>query len=178
MRIRIPTGISPQEAVTMQQRLAPLISETSELPKKITTLVGCDATYLSGTTLAAAVLMDYENLQALKVKTVKEPTRFPYISGLLAFREAPAVLRAIRALRATSYICMVDAHGLAHPRRFGLACFVGLALDLPTIGVAKDLLYGSVKENHILDEQGYLIAERMLLPGSGKTIYVWGIRYP
>lgn len=156
----------------MQQRLAPLISETSELPKKITTLIGCDATYLSGTTLAAAVLTDYENLQALKVKTVKEPTRFPYIPGLLAFREAPAVLRAIRALRATSYICMVDAHGLAHPRRFGLACFVGLALDRPTIGVAKNLLYGSVKGNRILDEDGYPIAESMLLPGNGKTIYV------
>ena len=61
----------------MQKRLASLISETSELPKTITALVGCDATYLSGTTLAAAVLTDYKNLRALKVKTVKEPTRFP-----------------------------------------------------------------------------------------------------
>jgi deoxyribonuclease V len=172
MRIRIPTGISPQEAVTMQKRLAPLISETSELPTKITALVGCDATYVSGTTLAAAVLADYESLRAVKVRTVKEPTRFPYIPGLLAFREAPGVLRAIRALRATSYVCMVDAHGVAHPRRFGLACFVGLALDRPTIGVAKGLLYGSVKGNYVLDEHGYPIAESMALPGSGKTIYV------
>jgi len=172
MRIRIRTGISPQEAVTIQQRLAPLISETSELPQKLTALVGCDATYLNGMALAAAVLTDYENRRTLKVRTVKEPTRFPYIPGLLAFREAPAVLRAIRALKASSYICMVDAHGLAHPRRFGLACFVGLALDRPTIGVAKSLLYGSVKGNHVLDEYGYQIAESMLLPGSGKTIYV------
>jgi deoxyribonuclease V len=172
MRIRIPPEISPQEAITLQQRLAPLISQTSELPTEITALVGCDATYLSGTTLAAAVLTNYDDLRALKVKTVQEPTMFPYIPGLLAFREAPAVLRAIRALRATSYICMVDAHGIAHPRRFGLACFVGLALDRPTIGVAKSLLYGSVKGNHVLDEHGYPIAESMLLPESGKTIYV------
>ena len=172
MRIRIPAEISPQDAVTMQKRLASLISETSELPKTITALVGCDATYLSGTTLAAAVLTDYKNLRALKVKTVKEPTRFPYIPGLLAFREGPGVLRAIRALRATSYICMVDAHGLAHPRRFGLACSVGLALDRPTIGVAKSLLYGWVKGSHVLDEHGYPIAESVVLPGSGKTIYV------
>jgi len=172
MRIRIPTGISLQEAVIMQKRLAPLISETSELPTKITALVGCDATYLRGTTLAAAVLVDYENLRAVKVKTVMEPTRFPYVPGLLAFREAPGVLRAIRALRATSYICMVDAHGLAHPRRFGLACFVGLALGRPTIGVAKSLLYGSVKGNHVLDEHGWQIAECIVLPGSGKAIYV------
>ncbi|HMK82273.1 MAG TPA: endonuclease V [Candidatus Bathyarchaeia archaeon] len=172
MRIRIPAGISAQEAVTMQQRLAPLISEISELPTKITALVGCDATYLRGTTLAAAVLVDYENLQAMKVKTVKKPTRFPYIPGLLAFREAPAVLHAIRALRGTSYICMVDAHGLAHPRRFGLACFVGLALGRPTIGVAKSLLCGSVKGNHVLDEHDYPIAECITLPESGRTIYV------
>ena len=173
MRIRIPTGISPQEAVTMQQRLAPLVSETSDLPTKITALVGCDATYLNGTTLAAAVLVDYENLRAMKVKTVKEPTRFPYVPGLLAFREAPAALHAIRALRATiAYVCLVDAHGLAHPRRFGLACFVGLALGRPTIGVAKTLLYGLVKGTHVLDEHGYPVAECMVLPGSGKTIYV------
>ncbi len=172
MRIRIPTEISPQQAVRMQQRLAPLISETSELPAKITSLVGCDATYVSGTTVAAAVLTEYANLRALKVKTIKEHTRFPYIPGLLAFREAPAVLRAIRPLRAASYICMVDAHGLAHPRRFGLACFIGLALDRPTIGVAKSLLYGWVKGNHVLDEHGYPIAESMVLPESGKTIYV------
>ena len=172
MRIRIPNEISPQQAVRMQQRLAPLVSETSELPAKITSVVGCDATYVSGTTVAAAVLTDYEDLRALKVKTVKEHIRFPYIPGLLAFREAPAVLRAIRALRVNSYICMVDAHGLAHPRRFGLACFIGLSLDRPTIGVAKNLLYGWVKGNHVLDEHGYPIAESILLPGSGKTIYV------
>jgi deoxyribonuclease V len=172
MRIRIPTEISPQQAVRMQQRLAPLVSETSELPAKITSLVGCDATYLSGTTVAAAVLTDYANLRALKVKIVKEHTRFPYIPGLLAFREAPAVLRAIRALRANSYICMVDAHGLAHPRRFGLACFIGLALDRPTVGVAKSLLYGWVEGTHVLDEHGCPIAESLVLPESGKTIYV------
>ena len=134
--------------------------------------MGCDATYFGETTLAAATLVDYEGLKLLRVKSIKARTRFPYIPGLLAFREAPAVLRAIRALKAKSYVCLVDAHGLAHPRRFGLACFVGLALDLPTIGVAKSLLYGSVSGNEVLDKDGYKIAEIVSLPGGGKTIYV------
>lgn len=139
---------------------------------KLTHLVGCDATYLREKTLAAATFVDYESLSLLKVKSVQERTRFPYVPGLLAFREAPAVLRAIRALRARSYVCLVDAHGLAHPRKFGLACFVGVALDRPTIGVAKRLLYGWVRGNQVVDTQDYPIAELLTLPESGKTIYV------
>lgn len=135
-------------------------------------MVGCDATYFRGTTLAAATLVDSVNLKLLKLKSVRERTRFPYIPGLLAFREAPAVLRAIRALRTQSYVCLVDAHGLAHPRKFGLACFVGVALDRPTIGVAKSLLYGRVRGSEVLDRDGYPIAEIIPLPESGKTIYV------
>ena len=82
------------------------------------------------------------------------------------------MLRAIRALGARSYVCLVDAHGLAHPRRFGLACFVGVALGRPTIGVAKSLLYGQVEGNQVVDKEGRQIAEVVPLPESRKTIYV------
>jgi deoxyribonuclease V len=172
LRIRIPSRISPREAMALQKKLSPLVKETSELPSKITCLVGCDATYFRGMTLAAASLVDYEKLELLRIKTAEEQTRFPYIPGLLAFREAPSVLRAIRSLRAQSYVCLVDAHGLAHPRRFGLACFVGVALDRPTIGVAKSLLYGSVRDDHVFDKDGRQIAEIVQLPASRKAIYV------
>lgn len=158
--------------MALQRRLSLLVDERSELPPKIVSLVGCDATYFQGTTIAAATLVDYERLGCLRIKTVKERTRFPYIPGLLAFREAPSVLRAIRSLRAQSYVCLVDAHGLAHPRRFGLACFVGLALDRPTIGVAKSLLYGRVQGDQVFDKEGRQIAQILSLPGSSKVIYV------
>jgi deoxyribonuclease V len=148
------------------------VDETSELPANLLSLVGCDASYIHGTTVAGAVSVDYDNLSVRRVKVVTEKTTFPYIPGFLAFREASAVLRAVRALRLVSFVCLVDGHGVAHPRKFGLACFVGLALDQPTIGVAKGLLYGSVKGNHVVDLEGRTIAELMTLPGSGKTIYV------
>jgi deoxyribonuclease V len=172
MPIKIPTKITPQEAIRLQQRLAPLVKETDELPRNLSSLVGCDATYIHGTTVAAAVSVDYENLTVERVRAIEGRTTFPYIPGLLAFREGSAVLRAIHALRPRSYVCMVDGHGLAHPRRFGLACFVGLALDQPTIGVAKGLLYGSVRGNRVVDGEGRPIAELITLPDSERTIYV------
>ncbi len=158
--------------MALQKKLSPLIQETSELPSKIKYLVGCDASYFQGTTFAAGSLVDYDRLTGLKTRSAKERTRFPYIAGLLAFREGPAVVRAIRLLRARSYVCLVDAHGLAHPRRFGLACFVGLALDRPTIGVAKSLLCGQVRDNQVLDDNGRQIAEIVPLPEERKVIYV------
>jgi deoxyribonuclease V len=172
LTIRLPRRITPRKAVALQQKWAPLVSEKSELPSKIENLVGCDATYFHKMTVAAATMVNAESPHLLRVKTVTERTAFPYVPGLLAFREAPSVLRAIRALRADSYVCLVDAHGLAHPRRFGLACFVGVVLDRPTIGVAKSLLYGSVKGRRLLDKEGRQIGELVVLPGDGKTIYV------
>jgi deoxyribonuclease V len=158
--------------MTLQEKWAPLVSEKSELPSNLKTLVGCDATYFHEMTIAGATTVDAESLCVLKVKVVSDETRFPYVPGLLAFREAPSVLRAIGALKADSYVCLVDAHGLAHPRRFGLACFVGVALDRPTIGVAKSLLYGSVRGSRVFDKDDYPLAELVTLPADGKTIYV------
>jgi len=172
MRVRIPAQITPQEAAALQRRFAPLVKETSEFSKSVSTIVGCDATYILGMTIATAVSVDYNTLSIRHIKTIKEETTFPYIPGLLGFREGPAVLRAIRTLKPTSYVCMVDGHGLAHPRRFGLACLVGLALDRPTIGVAKNLLYGSVKGGRVVDGDGRTLAELITLPGGRKTIYV------
>ncbi len=172
MKLKVPDSISVKEAIELQERLAPHVSEESDLPAKISNLVGCDATYFRGITSAAATLVDYEKLNLLKTNAVEESTRFPYIPGLLAFREAPSVLRAIRGLKTRSYVCLVDAHGVAHPRRFGLACFVGLALDKPTIGVAKSLLYGRIKKDTVVDRDGSPIAATLKLPESAKTIYV------
>lgn len=172
MKIKIPTNITPQEAIKLQKKLASLVTEDSEPSTNINNLLGCDATYIQGKTLAAASLVEYETLQPLRINTIEERTRFPYVPGLLAFREAPALLRAIRALKAKAYVCLVDAHGRAHPRKFGLACHVGLALNHPTIGVAKNILYGRVKGDRVLDRDDHPLAAILKLPNSEKTIYV------
>ena len=172
MKLKIPDTISPRAAIRLQNKLAPLVSEETRLSPKITNLVGCDAAYRGKSIIAAATLVDYEKLKLHSMHTVEEAIPFPYIPGLLAFREAPSLLHAIRGLNSTSYVCLVDAHGIAHPRRFGLACFVGLALDKPTIGVAKSLLYGWVKEDLVVDNDERPLAAILRLPERKKTIYV------
>ena len=95
------------------------------------------------TTRAAAVLLDAVTLQLLESQVVRMPTRMPYIPGLLSFRELPALLEALSRLSVTPDLCFIDGHGIAHPRRLGIAAHFGVATDLPTIGVAKKVLVGT-----------------------------------
>lgn len=95
---------------------------------------------------AAAVALHWRSLERLAVAVVEQPPTFPYIPGLLALREAPAVLAALSKLNLTPDLLMVDGQGIAHPRRCGIATYLGVTLNLPTIGVAKSRLVGTHAE--------------------------------
>jgi deoxyribonuclease V len=94
------------------------------------------------TTRAAFVVLSFPGLQLQEQAVVRRPTRFPYVPGYLSFRELPAVLDALDRLSTRPDLLLCDAQGLAHPRRFGLACHLGVLTDLPSIGVAKSRLIG------------------------------------
>jgi deoxyribonuclease V len=108
-------------------------------------VAGVDAAYerAHGRTRAAAAVLELADLAPVEVCTVEHRTRFPYVPGYLAFRELPSLVAALARLRAQPDVVLCDAHGLAHPRRFGLACHLGVVLDIPTIGVAKSRLVGT-----------------------------------
>lgn len=139
--------VTPKQAIAIQKRLAALV-RTPPLKASIRWIAGADAAFPKDgkTCVAAVVLWDLENQVVLEEHVAARKLIFPYIPGLLSFREAPAVLAALRKLSRAPDIVMLDGQGLAHPRRFGLACHIGVICDLATIGCAKSRLTGSFKE--------------------------------
>jgi deoxyribonuclease V len=150
--VRIPRAphawnLSPAAAIEVQRRLAGRV-RTRGPRRRIRIIAGVDCAFSTdgARCLAAAVAWCARTRSLLESRVVSRPLRFPYVPGLLSFREAPAVLAALRALTAEPDLLMVDGHGLAHPRRFGIACHLGVLCDLPTIGVAKSRLCGEHAE--------------------------------
>lgn len=92
---------------------------------------------------AAVVVLDFPSLALREQAVAHRPTRFPYVPGYLSFRETPVVLAALKKLRVTPDLLLCDGQGLAHPRRFGIACHLGVLTDIPSIGVAKSRLIGT-----------------------------------
>ena len=141
--VRHRWDISPKAAVALQLRLAGEV-RVEPLAGEIAAVAGTDCAFLDGgrRIVAAAVLCHATTMDVLTSRHVIRQCRFPYVPGLLSFREAPAVIAAVRALPRGPDLLICDGQGLAHPRRLGLASHVGLWLDLPTIGVAKSRLCG------------------------------------
>lgn len=135
--------VTPGEAVAIQERLrGAVVAEDDFNP--VQHVAGIDIGFLerNSITRAAAVVLSFPDLQLKEQVVVHRPTTFPYVPGLLSFREAPAALEALAQLTIRPDLLLCDGHGLAHPRRLGLACHIGLLSDIPSVGVAKTRLVG------------------------------------
>jgi deoxyribonuclease V len=136
--------LSVDEAKTLQARLAGMVERSEQLSTTIGRVAGADVAYKArGKRLYAAVVtLDFQTLSILETATHEDSVSFPYISGLFSFREIPPLVRALTKLTLAPDLLICDGHGLAHPRRFGLACHLGVLFDIPTIGCAKSCLVG------------------------------------
>jgi len=132
-----------QEAVALQKRLSDQVIDQDRFGR-INCVAGVDVGFVNNGSKAraAVVVLEYPGLQVLDQAMAECPVTFPYRPGLLSFREIPVVLEAFKKLGAIPDLILCDGQGIAHPRRFGLACHLGVLLDIPTIGVAKSRLTG------------------------------------
>ncbi len=144
---------SEAEAIKLQQELALLI-ECENRFGNISLIAGVDVAYIknSDDLIAAVVVLDASTLEVVEQVVVEDKATFPYIPGLFSFRELPSLLKAFAKLENTPDLVVCDGQGIAHPRRFGLACHLGLVLDVPTIGCGKSRLLGEFED--VADERG------------------------
>jgi len=139
--------VTPEEAVRIQEDLRRLVTLRDEFgPIRIVAGLDVSLTRSEGTATGGIVALNFPDLELIETATTTQPIEFPYIPGLLSFRETPVLLAAFDLLAAEPDLLMVDGHGFAHPRRFGIACHIGLLLDIPTVGCAKSRLIGQYEE--------------------------------
>jgi deoxyribonuclease V len=136
-------SVTPKEAIAIQRKLAARIWLESEL-KDIETIAGVDVGYneTREQAVAAIVVMRFPELEIIETVTASSKIKFPYVPGLLTFREGPVILVAIKKLKSVPDVFLFDGQGIAHPRQMGIAAHLGILLDQPTIGCAKSWLYG------------------------------------
>ena len=137
--------VTPEEAVALQQQLRRQVVLQADLGR-VERVAGVDVSFRGDRARAAVVILSFPQLAVVERALAEVPVTFPYIPGLLSFREGPAVLAAFEKLTLWPDLVIFDGQGLAHPRRLGLACHLGLFLDLPSIGCAKSRLCGSYRE--------------------------------
>jgi deoxyribonuclease V len=138
--------VRPSEAISIQRELASKIC-VKETPDNIHLIAGVDvAIQRKAEGTASVVVLNYPELQIVDHSSVRGVVDFPYVPGLLSFREIPLLIKAFECLKINPDLVLVDGQGFAHPRRFGLASHLGLLLDIPTIGCAKSRLCGTHQE--------------------------------
>jgi deoxyribonuclease V len=175
--------VSLAEAPQLQRALAQQVRVDVPLPLASCRLVaGADVSYnrFSPIFYAAVVVLRLADGQIVEVQKARREGHFPYVPGLLSFREAPVLLEAFAQVQSAVDVVMVDGQGIAHPRRLGIAAHLGLWLQVPTLGCAKSLLYGRCSEPGpkvgdtapIEDEQGNVLGVALRTKKGVKPVYV------
>ena len=178
--MRARWDVTPQEAVRLQQAWRERV-ETQDRYGPLQYVAGADMAFDPETNIAFAGVIVYRlpELEEVERRMARRKLRFPYVPGLLSFREGPVLLAAFARLRVSPNVILIDGHGVAHPRRFGIACHLGLLLDCPTIGCAKSILVGEAVEPGAqagsvapLVDKGETVGMALRTRGQVRPIYV------
>lgn len=157
------------KTIKLQESLSKKVIQKDYL-LDMTTIGGTDVSYKNGIARASGVILKNKTLELLEYKILQSQVTTPYISGLLMLRESGPILSVLKLLEGDFDLLLVDGNGRLHPRRCGLACYLGIILDKPVIGVAKSLLCGREEDdNVILDRE---ILGKIIEKKKGKKIFV------
>lgn len=172
--------VTTQEAKEIQYRLKNMIEPVWD-GRPIRTVAGADVGFPDrDTVLAAVVVLTWPGLQVIESNVKAQRCTFPYVPGLLAFREVPGLLSVLGGIEAKPDVLFCDAQGIAHQRRMGLATHVGILLDMPVVGCAKSVLYGRFEEpsdergsySHMFDDSGQVIGAAVRTRRAVRPVYV------
>lgn len=172
--------LNAEQALALQQQLAGRV-ERGDRFNQIKSVAGVDVAYeeQSERLVAAVVVLDAQSLQVIEQVSAEDVNRFPYIPGLFSFRELPSIAKALSQLQCKPDLIVCDGQGIAHPRRFGLACHVGVLFDVPSIGCGKTRLRGTHatpgdKRGDYADlvDEGEIIGRVLRTQNEVKPVYV------
>jgi deoxyribonuclease V len=159
--------------IKFQEQLAKKIVMKDDFDKEIEYVCGVDVSYKKDIAYCSAVIVKKNTLEVVEVVKNKSIIKYPYIPGLFVLRESNPILHTLKLLKNPFQLLLIDGHGILHPRRCGLACYIGIVANKPTIGVAKSLLCGSLRSDSFVkyndDVLGYAIQEE---GNPNKMIYV------
>ena len=175
-----PWDVSTHEAKEIQLRLRDMIEPVWD-GRTVSTVAAADVGFPDKhTVLAAVVVVSFPDLEILERSVSTQEVTFPYVPGFLSFREVPGLLPALESIRRTPDVLLCDAHGMAHQRKMGLAAHVGVLMDMPVVGCAKSVLYGSFSRpdekrgsfSHMLGKDGEVIGAAVRTRDRVKPVYV------
>jgi deoxyribonuclease V len=164
--------LSPKDAIQIQKKLRERVLQTPLDDSAIEFVAGVDVGFPRGKEIARAAIaiLSYPSLELVDQGLAELPVSFPYIPGLLSFREMPVILAALEQVITKPDVLVIDGHGLAHPRRFGLACHLGILLNISALGCGKSILIG--KHNSLAENRGShtdLIADGEVIGSAFRT---------
>jgi deoxyribonuclease V len=170
-------AFSVKKAHEAQIALSKKIVFENKIPKRIHQVAAVDVAYVDDFSVAAVAVLDYATLKLEEAQTTIRKTSFPYVPTLLSFREVPPAVQCIRKLQSCPDVFLADGHGYAHPYRCGFACHLGLVLQKPTIGVAKNILVGKVEARAnedvaLIHDKGETIGAEIKANPTTRPVYV------
>ena len=159
------------DAIELQREIAKKVIAEDTLHKEIEYICGIDVSYKKNIAYCSAAIIKKNTLELIESVDSKSVVRHPYISGLFILRESIPILTTLKSLKNHFDLLLIDGHGLLHPRKCGLATYIGVLIDKPTIGVAKSLLCGSIMEDQSVEYYGTVLGFTIKKEGK-KQIYV------